>query len=118
VSQAVSAVSSQTFGARRRGRALGLRHDAASRTNVGLVNLDEVARDFTVVVAGQRATERFTVSVAPFAPLQVPVPDRNYGALTLTVITNGTGPWAAYGSSVDNGTSDGWTSPVLSLRDQ
>jgi hypothetical protein len=115
VSQAVSAVSSQTFATHQRGRALGLRHDSANRTNVGIVNLDESPRAFTVVVSGVRTTERFTIVVPAFAPLQVPVPDRDYGAVTLTILNSGNGPWAAYGSSVDNNSSDGWTSGVLPL---
>jgi photosystem II stability/assembly factor-like uncharacterized protein len=115
VSQSVSAVSSQSFAAHARGRALGLRHDSANRTNVGIVNLGESAQGFTVVVDGQRTAERFTIVVPPFAPLQVPVPDRNYGGVTLTIISAGNEPWAAYGSSVDNNSRDGWTSQVLPL---
>jgi photosystem II stability/assembly factor-like uncharacterized protein len=115
VSQSVAAVSPQAFAAHARGRALGLRHDAGHRTNVGIVNLDDAPRAFTIVVDGQRDAQRFTIVVPAFAPLQVPVANRDYGAVTLTIISAGDGPWAAYGSSVDNNSSDGWTSQVLPL---
>ncbi|HXI13489.1 MAG TPA: hypothetical protein VNM92_12725, partial [Thermoanaerobaculia bacterium] len=74
VSQSLPAVSSQAFGLQRRARALGLVHESGSRTNVGIVNLDGVSREFTVLVNGQRASERLTVSVPPFASVQTAVP--------------------------------------------
>lgn len=117
VSQSLPAVSAQTFGARR-GRGLGLRHDSDYRTNVGIVNLAEVTREFTVVVAGERHSERFPVSIPPFSPMQTPVPDRNYGAVALTVISDGQAPWVAYGSSVDNASGDSWASVARPLDDR
>ena len=109
VSQSVSGIAS--FGAHRKARALGLRHESAYRTNVGIVNMGELPREFTIVVAGDRHSERLTVSVPPFSLMHAAVPDGNYGALSITVITDqGAAPWAAYGSTVDNASADSWTS--------
>jgi hypothetical protein len=118
VSQSVAAVSSQAFGPGRRARSLGLRHDASYRTNVAIVNLSEFTREFTVVVGGERRSERFTLSVPPFSPVLAALPDRNYGAVALTIISDGGGvPWAAYGSTVDNASGDAWASVAVPLRD-
>ncbi|HXG72620.1 MAG TPA: hypothetical protein VNJ04_18610, partial [Gemmatimonadaceae bacterium] len=90
-----------------------------SRTNVGIVNLDGVSREFTVLVNGQRASERLTVSVPPFASVQTAVPDRNYGALTVTVVSNGgASGWVAYAVSVDNASGDSWASIATPLPDR
>jgi photosystem II stability/assembly factor-like uncharacterized protein len=103
----------------RRARSLGLRHEAAYRTNAGILNLGETTREFTVVVDGQRRSERFTVTVPPFAPVQAAVPDHDYGAVALTVISDGAGgPWVAYGSSVDNGSGDAWAAVAMPLGDR
>jgi uncharacterized delta-60 repeat protein len=118
VSQSLPAVPLNASGSTRRGRALGLRHEPAYRTNVGIVNLGEVTREFTIIVNGDRASERFSVSVPPFSPLQALVPDRNYGAVAVTVISDGAAsPWTAYGSSVDNASGDAWAALANPLRD-
>ncbi|HXI13358.1 MAG TPA: hypothetical protein VNM92_12060 [Thermoanaerobaculia bacterium] len=119
VSQSLPAVSSQAFGLQRRARALGLVHEPGSRTNVGIVNLDGVSREFTVLVNGQRASERLSVSVPPFASVQTAVPDRNYGALTVTVVSSGgASGWVAYAVSVDNASGDSWASIATPLPDR
>jgi photosystem II stability/assembly factor-like uncharacterized protein len=118
VSQSLPSVPLNGTGSARRGRALGLRHEPAYRTNVGIVNLGEVTREFTIIVSGDRASERLEVSVPPFSPLQSPVPDRNYGAVAVTVISDGAAaPWVAYGSSVDNRSGDAWAAVATPLRD-
>lgn len=115
VSQSLPAVTSSGFGPHPRGRALGLRHDSTNRTNVGIVNLDEQYREFTVTVAGELHAERFVVTVPPFAMVQAALPDRNYGSVALTISSEG-GPWAAYGSSVDNASGDAWASLAAPRR--
>jgi hypothetical protein len=92
---------------------LGLRHDANFRTNAGVVNLRLSPRDFIVTVFGERANATFTMSLPPLSMQQVAVPDRDYGALTLLfepVDGDEDASWAAYGTSVDNITGDGWVS--------
>ena len=110
VSQSLAAVALHALDITHRGRVLGLRHDTTYRTNVGVINLSEVHREFTVVVDGERRDERFVMVVPPFSPLQAAIPDGNYGPLALTVLAGSGGPWLAYGSTVDNGSGDAWAS--------
>jgi ligand-binding sensor domain-containing protein len=117
VSQSSPAITS--LGPHRKARALGLRHESAYRTNVGIVNVGEFPRQFTILVNGERHSERFTVSVAPFSLMHAAVPDANYGPISVTVISDEREtPWAAYGSSVDNASGDSWTSVAAPRRDR
>jgi photosystem II stability/assembly factor-like uncharacterized protein len=119
VSQSLAAVSAQGFGSHRRGRALGLRHESGYRTNVGIVNLSERSREFTVRVDGERRSERITVSVPPFSSMLAGIPDGNYGAVAVRFAAEGdASPWVAYGSSVDNASGDSWASVAVPLRER
>jgi photosystem II stability/assembly factor-like uncharacterized protein len=118
VSQSFAAVSPQGFAPHRSARALGLRHDSGYRTNVGIVNLSEVTREFTVFVDGDRSHGRFTLSVPPFSWSLTRLPDGNYGSVALTLIDEAGGaPWVAYGSSADNASRDAWASVAVPLRE-
>ena len=91
--------------------ALGNRHDAAFRTNVGIVNLDTEPHDWTVGVDGPLGDTTFTVSVLPMSMRQVPVPAGTYGDIFITFDSTGFDfGWSAYGASVDNDTGDSWSS--------
>lgn len=118
VSQSLPAVRSQAFGTTRRARALGLRHESAYRTNAGVVNLSGTTREFTVVVDGQRRSTRLTITAAPFAPVLTAVPDGNYGPVAITIISDGTAPWAAFASTVDNSSGDSWSAVAMPLADR
>ena len=91
--------------------ALGNRHDSDFRTNVGIVNLDSVAHDWTVGVNGLLGETSFSVSVLPVSMRQVPLPAGTYGDLVLSFESTGFDfGWSAYGASVDNISGDSWTS--------
>jgi hypothetical protein len=104
----------------------GLRQDDNFRSNYGLVNMSPKRLQFNVsFIAGSDArsfdrtiTER--VIVEPMSMTHRAVPAVANGPLTIAVVAaqersigNPTAPlqpWAAYGSSVDNFTGDGWYS--------
>jgi hypothetical protein len=90
--------------------ALGLRHDAGFRTNVGIVNLDTQAHTWTVTVNGQRGPlTNFNVTVEGISMRQVPIPTGDYGILLIALAPDVNGFWwSAYAASVDNITGDGW----------
>jgi len=91
--------------------ALGNRHDDGYRTNVGVVNLDSVAHDWTVNVDGVTSDTSFPVSVPPMSMRQVALPAGNYGDLVLSFTTEDFEFWwSAYGASVDNISGDSWSS--------
>ncbi len=92
--------------------ALGLRHDASYRTNVGIVNLDPTPHTWTVTVNGdQGPLVNFNVAVDGTSMKQVPVPAGVYGNLLLALIPDSNNAlWSAYGASADNITGDGWVS--------
>ena len=97
-----------------RAYALGLRHDAQYRTNVGIVNLDSVSHTWTVRDRRACATSTtFNVTVLPYSMKQTPLPSGNYGDLFLDLQTTGSGFWSGYGASVDNITGDGWVARAL-----
>ena len=104
----------------------GLRQDAGFRSNYGLVNMGTKQLEFTVsFIAGSDAssldrTISERVVVEPQSMTHRAVPASATGPLTISIrahqernISNPGGsvqPWAAYGSSVDNVTGDGWYS--------
>ena len=89
----------------------GLRQDSGYRTNVGVVNLDTQANDFTVGARGDRKSASFSVHVLPFSMVQVPVPAGDYGSVTAGFVSQRSGiRWVGYGSSVDKITGGGWIS--------
>lgn len=92
--------------------ALGLRQDENFRTNVGIVNLSESSRTWTVEVVGTRGSISFPVVVPANSLIQTPVPSGTYGnvsiTFTLTTPSSSEVRWTGYGTSVDNRTGDGW----------
>lgn len=88
------------------------------RTNIGIVNLDEVARTFDVTVSGETPTllpEVYQVTVPAFSMTQFPTEGAPQNRLRVDIEqqadAGGTRSpfWIAYASSVDNVTGDGWT---------
>jgi hypothetical protein len=108
VSQSVPSVPIATLGNRTTSSVIGLRHDPAFRTNVGLVNLDIRSRMFSVELIGEGYTSTASIEVEPLSMRQVPVPSGNYGALKAVFHASSSDfLWTAYGSSVDNVTGEG-----------
>ena len=93
---------------------LGLQHDGTFRTNVGIFNKDITrAHTFSVQLAGTGGSTTFTISVPAWSMNQVSVPAGNWGNFALTITPDSTMSgewWAAYASSTDNITGDGWVS--------
>jgi hypothetical protein len=93
------------------GFAVGLRQDENFRTNVGIVNMSPDSHSWTVDVVGTRGETSFTATVPAQSMNQFPLPTGIYGTISVTFTANGSGTdyrWAAYASSVDNRTGDGW----------
>lgn len=117
VSQSLAAVPAAAFGTQRRGRIPGLRHEPSYRTNVGIVNLSASPRSFAVAARGEEESETFTVTLPAFSSVLTAIPNRNFGALTLTVTADeATGPWVSYGSSVDSASGDAWSAVARRLH--
>ena len=96
--------------------AAGLRQDSGFRTNIGLVNLDTQASDFTVGAKGDRKSASFSVHVLPLSMVQVPLPSGDYGNVTAGFVSQRSGiRWAGYGSSVDQVTGGGWISQATRI---
>ncbi|MGH9443930.1 MAG: hypothetical protein ACRD16_16820 [Thermoanaerobaculia bacterium] len=96
------------------GFALGLRQDGSARTNVGIINLDNVQHTFTVTARGASKTASFTVTVKADSVSQVAIPAGTYGNLFLQIQPTVDGfYWSGYGVSVDNVTGDSWASHVV-----
>lgn len=94
--------------------ALGLRQDATARTNVGIVNLDNVSHTWTVHAIGLTKSATFTVTVQAYSVTQVSIPAGNYGDLFLALSPEVDGfDWSAYGVSVDNISGDSWESHAV-----
>jgi hypothetical protein len=99
--------------------ALGLRQNAAFRTNVGIVNLDPVnARSWTATIRSSGTPTSFTITLPPLSMQLVAVPatisPSANGYLSVTYVPfNGPGTdfrWSAFGVSADNVTGDSWLS--------
>ena len=98
---------------------LGLRQNAAFRTNVGLVNLDPVnTRTWTVTILTGGTPTSFPVTLPPLSMQLVAVPatisPSQNGYLSVTYVPSnipGTDfRWGAFGVSADNVTGDSWLS--------
>lgn len=114
MSQSESSVGLRDMGATQ-SVAAGLRSDAGFRANVGVVNLDTQAADFTIGARGERAASSLSLHVLPLSMMQVPVPSGDYGAVAAGFVSTRSGiRWTAYGSSVDQITGGGWISPAVS----
>lgn len=108
------------------GRVYGLRQDADFRSNYGLVNMSTKPLTFIVsFLTGSSGTvneqtRSELVVVAAHSMTHRAVPSQMQGQLMISIVAdqersiiNPTAPlqpWAAYGSSVDNVTGDGWYS--------
>jgi len=99
--------------------ALGLRQNAAFRTNVGIVNLDPVnTRSWTVTIRSSGTPTSLTITLPPLSMQLVAVPatisPSQKGYLSVTYVpfaTPGTDfRWSAFGVSADNVTGDSWLS--------
>ena len=103
VCQSIGGVRADVFAGHGSARAAGLQYDARIRTNVGIVNLDSIGHQFVITAAGERHLETFGMFVPPFSLAQIPIPDHDYGPLTLTAATDSGSPaWILYGSSIDD----------------
>lgn len=96
--------------------ALGLRQDADYRTNVGIINRGSQSHRFRIDAVGTLGSSTTAVTVASQSMDQVPLPAGNLGIMTVIITmedqpasSETNAPWAAYASSVDNRTGDGWT---------
>ena len=114
VSQEFPAVDIDSLSQQNDAVCLGLRHDAAFRTNYGIVNADDSPHTFHVVFTGERFSADTTVTVPAFGMIQTSAPSGDYGALAVAFTLTDPGPdaisWVAYASSTDNITGDGWVS--------
>ena len=99
--------------------ALGLRQNAAFRTNVGIVNLDPVnTRSWTVTILSSGTPTSFTVTLAPLSMQLVAVPatisPSPNGYISVLFVPSATPAtdfrWSAFGVSADNVTGDSWLS--------
>ena len=91
---------------------LGLRHDAAYRTNFGLLNLDDGPHRFRVQFIGSKGlTNEIELTMQSQTMIQQGVPAGDYGHLLIRVTTDDPDAWwLTYASSTDNLTGDGWVS--------
>jgi photosystem II stability/assembly factor-like uncharacterized protein len=109
--ETIAAFHSAAFSPRSARGVTGLRNDASTRTNVGVVNLSANFRQFTITVTGERATDHFAIVVPPFSVVQTRLPQPDYGALSLDVTSDDAAArWLLYASAVDNNTGDARTS--------
>jgi hypothetical protein len=94
---------------------VGLKHDERFRMNVGIVNLESTAQNFSITfvgTAGGQGPDVVNVTVPPMSLLQVPAPNAVHVNLQVAVLNTSTpqaAKWTAYGSSVDNVTGDSWS---------
>ena len=98
--------------------ALGLRQNAAFRTNVGLVNLDPVnTRTWTVTILTGGTPTSFAIALAPLSMQLVAVPalitpSQKEGYISVLFVPSAAPAtdfrWSAFGVSADNITGDSW----------
>ncbi len=105
----VSAIPRQAALAHRQAEIAGLQQDAAFRTNVGIVNLSAQTHSYVLTVGGERVTNDFAMTIPPFSSRQVPLPDADYGALTIRIVADASTDWGAYGSTIDRVTAEART---------
>ena len=91
---------------------IGLRQNTAFRSNVGIVNLDDVSHTWTVAAA-TGVQQQITVPAQSVVQTGVVAGagSAQSGAVALTLVGDATTfVWSAYGTSNDNVTGDGWVS--------
>jgi len=99
--QTVNAIPRQTALGHTQSELTGLQHDVALRTNIGIVNLSGDAHAYSVAAHGERDSSAFAVIVPPFSLLQMAVPEKDYGGLTIDITADASANWVAYGSTID-----------------
>lgn len=92
----------------------GLDNPPNYRVNVGIVNADPTnSQTFDIAVpnSSSPSANHYTVTVAPMSMMQVPIGNLLANAQVVIQSTAGaqTGPWLAYGSTIDNITGDAWS---------
>jgi len=108
--QSIAGVRAEIFSQHLDAQVAGLRHGGDFRTNAGIVNLSAAAHQLTIQISGEHASGQFKAGIAPFAMLQVPLPDVHYGMLSLYIFTDDPNTvWLAYASSIDATTGDAAT---------
>jgi hypothetical protein len=102
----------------------GLRSDTQHRVNIGIVNLDTGQQDFRILVHGRPDYVR-TVTLEGRSMQQIPLDGVLSGGNlrvdveVLPLLGGGKlSLWTAYGSVVDNGTGDSWSSLGLETTGQ
>jgi photosystem II stability/assembly factor-like uncharacterized protein len=117
LSQYIPAARANLFSEHSRAQAAGLAQDAQFRTNAGIVNLSSEWHQFTVQINGETASGQFTFSAPPFSLVQVPLPDGDYGKLSLDVFTDSSSTrWLSYGNSIDRTSGEAQTSLGIPVR--
>jgi hypothetical protein len=94
--------------------AYGLRQDGNFRTNLGILNyLTDSTRAFNVYINGLQREVTYQVTVPPCTVILQGIPAGTFGPLIIAVDpVDARGGWYGFGSSVDNFSSDNWSSPV------
>ena len=93
--------------------AFGLRKDEFFRTNWGIFNYDSSTRTFDIIFNGLRGFSSITVNIPPCTLVQQAVPGGPYGSFEIGFSPrDGGGLYYAYGSSVDNASTDAWSVPA------
>ena len=108
-SQSVSGIPRQTVLSHTTAEVAGLQQDAGFRTNAGIVNLSGDAHRYAIAVRGERAATDFIINVSPFSLVQVPLPEMDFGLLTITITADAPTDWAAYASTMDRVTGEART---------
>lgn len=93
--------------------AFGLRKDEFYRTNWGIFNYAGSTRTFDIIFNGLRGFSSISVDIPPCSLIQQAVPGGPYGSFEIGFSPHdGGGLYYAYGSSVDNASSDAWSVPA------
>lgn len=93
--------------------AFGLRKDEFYRTNWGIFNYGGSTRTFDLIFNGLRGFSSMSVDIPPCSLIQQAVPGGPYGSFEIGFSPrDGGGLYYAYGSSVDNASSDAWSVPA------
>jgi photosystem II stability/assembly factor-like uncharacterized protein len=108
-SQSIPEARRAVFAEHVRGSADGMRHDEEFRTNVGVVNLSSDWRQVTMQINGDRASGQFTVAVPPFSLVQTPLPESNYGTLSIVAFADTATKWLFYASTIERSTGEAQT---------
>jgi len=81
------------------------------------VNLSSDSHQFTIRINGDRAFEQLTFAVPPFSLVQTPLPDADYGSMSLDVLADTSSTrWVFYGSIIDRTTGEAQTILGTPLR--